>query len=210
MLLPSGEGQFTYAGGEDRLYEETDFEAGTSFHQLPYCHQDGSPNLASCDQGTGVYTNGQAQGGEFAAFSEFDDLLAAEYDTDGQNDSMEEEGQLLTFEDILAISDSDEGEGASGSQTQSTATATNGEPTAPAQNDTPADDMLSRWDVVSVTSFRLRQQQHKQRLAGHNAPPGNKGKGIIKGKMTMTDAPMTPGRRRKLRNNRRDSSSRHR
>ena len=118
----------------------------------------------------------------------FEDLLKTEYG-DANEDSVDEEEEMLSIEDVLALSDSDDDDNLEDhSDANMTSLAKRG------GNDSEAEAMLSRWDYISVTAFRKRQQQHKQRLASQGV---NKTKGAIKGKLTVSDTTMTPARRRK-------------
>lgn len=173
---------------------ENDFDGGA------FSHGANNPTLSGISGGIGSYMNEDILCEPLETFNpstdclDFDNLLKAEYDENNE-DSIDEEEQMLTLEDVLALSETeDEGDnvGDQSDVTQTPNTKTDIGSTLRHSSETEA--MLNRWDYVSVTAFRKRQQQHKQRLGGQ----GNKNKAAMKSKLTLNDTTMSPARRRKF------------
>ncbi|RPB24639.1 hypothetical protein L211DRAFT_180159 [Terfezia boudieri ATCC MYA-4762] len=196
VLIPVSTKRFSL--GSDSSYPdpytfgESDFDAGA------FAYGANNPTLTGISEAAGGYINGDAICCSSEAFNpstdflDFDDLLKTEYD-DAKEDSVDEEEQMLSIEDVLALSES-EGDGDNEDQSDVNLTHITGKTSDfMAGDNSDAETMLNRWDSVSVTAFRKRQQQHKQRLTG------SKNKGALKGKLTTaSDTTMTPARRRKI------------
>lgn len=164
-----------------------------------YSYGVNNPTYSGMNGGAVGYMNGGATCAPSSVFNpstdflDFDDLLKNEYG-EANEDSVDEEEQMLSIEDVLTLSESED-EGDNGDQSDNNST-----PIARRNNDvtgtaSDAEAMLNRWDYVSVTAFRKRQQQHKQRLSGQVG----KNRGALKGKLTVNDTTMAPARRRKVR-----------
>jgi len=195
ILIPASTKRFSL--GSDSSYpdpyafDESDFDTGA------FSYGANNPTLTVISGAVGGYMNGDVICSPPEAFNpstdflDFDDLLKTEYD-DANEDSVDEEEQMLSIEDVLALSESeDDGDIEDQSDFNLTPSARKtGDLMAGDNSD--AETMLNRWDSVSVTAFRKRQQQHKQRLTG------TRNKGALKGKLTVSDTTMTPARRRKI------------
>lgn len=197
MLIPASTKRFSLdsdASYHDMFtfHDESDFDNGA------FSYGANNPTLTG---GEGGYMNGDVICGPPEAFNpstdflDFDDLLKNEYD-DVNEDSVDEEEQMLSIEDVLALSETeDEGDNEDQQDASFIPTARKASD-AMVGNNSDAEAMFNRWEYVSVTAFRKRQQQHKQRLSGQ---AGNRNRGALKGKLTMNDTTMTPARRRKSR-----------
>lgn len=173
---------------------DNDFDGGA------FSHGANNPTLSGIRGGVGDYINGDALCEPLEAFNpstdclDFDNLLKAEYDENNE-DGIDDEEQLLTLEDVLALSETeDEGDHIEDQSDVTQAPNTKAEINFTLRNNSEAEAMLNRWDYVSVTAFRKRQQQHKQRLSGQ----GNKNRPAMKSKLTLNDTTMSPARRRKF------------
>ena len=197
-MIPASTKRFSL--GSDSSYpdpytfDESDFDTGA------FSYGANNPTISGASGAAGDYMNGDAICGPPDAFNpstdflDFDDLLKTEYD-DINEDSVDEEEQMLSIEDVLALSESeDDGDNEDQSDLNLIRIARKTSNIMAGDN-SDAETMLNRWDSVSVTAFRKRQQQHKQRLSG------TRNKGALKGKLTANDATMTPARRRKIRTN---------
>ncbi|KAI5795442.1 hypothetical protein DFH27DRAFT_122373 [Peziza echinospora] len=195
MLVPSNHKRFSIDSESSyhniySLLEETEFDSAVIFAQATpiFTYGVSNPTMAGFSVGAGGYLNGADMCGPPEAFnprrdfSDFDELLREEYN-DGNEDSVDEEEQMLSFEDILALSESEDEVDGSKQENQ----------VAQTQE---SDAEVNRWQYIPVTSFRKRQQQHKQRLSGQLSY-WNKGRSVMKPKLTSTDATMAPARRRK-------------
>lgn len=176
------------------------------------------PELDSMDFNFFQYPNGSRPiNGQY---KDFDQLLEQEYGTESE-ESFDEDEQALSLEDVLML---EEFEGPEDGKTlvrmrsasdatdmsafieglddDTDGTAVNGNAVTDSEatptkmsNDVDADRMWQQWNRVSVTAFRKRQQQHKQRISGQDLAANR----VIKGKLSIADTTMTPARRRKIR-----------
>jgi len=196
ILIPASTKRFSL--GSDSPYpdpytfSERDFDIGA------FSYGANNPTLSGIGGGAVGYINGEAICGPPEAFNpstdflDFDDLLKAEYD-DANEDSVDEEEQILSIEDVLALSETEDDMDNEDQSDFSLMPIERKTGDVMAGDNSDAETMLNRWDSVSVTAFRKRQQQHKQRLTG------TRNKGALKGKLTVSDTTMTPARRQKIR-----------
>ncbi|KAF8429519.1 hypothetical protein EV426DRAFT_703310 [Tirmania nivea] len=195
ILIPASTKRFSL--GSDSSYPDPYTFDENDFDACAFSYGANNPTLSGSSGVAGDCMNGDAICGPTEAFDpstdflDFDDLLKTEYD-DANEDSVDEEEQMLSIEDVLALSESeDDGDNEDQSDFNLTPIARKTSDIIAGDN-ADAEAMLTRWDSVSVTAFRKRQQQHKQRLSG------TRNKGALKGKLTVSDTAMTPARRRKL------------
>lgn len=164
-----------------------------------------NPTLTGLTGGAGGYLGGTDIFGPPEAFgqpveAQFDDFLRAEYgDAANEGEESLDEGEhILTMEDMLNLSsddDEDEDEDAELVELLDISASPVSSKKNLVGNGSDAEATLTRWDLVSVTAFRKRQQLHKQRLADQS-PSSNRGKNALK-RLTVSDTTMTPARRRK-------------
>lgn len=198
VLIPACSKRYSLdsdASCNDSYPLDNDFDGGA------FSHGANNPTLSGMSGGIGGYMNGDAFCGPLEAFNpstdclDFDNLLKAEYNENNE-DSIDEEEPMLTLEDVLALSETeDEGDNMEDQSDVMQTPNTKAEIGSTLRQGSEAEAMLNRWDYVSVTAFRKRQQQHKQRLSGQ----GNKNRAAaMKSKLTLNDTTMSPARRRKF------------